>query len=1347
MFRSKIKPVFAFTAVALLGLAVDSNALPTVGSTPKKQLLKTAAGCDPATATIELDINNVRARIMTGGDMWWNQGTSNAAYEVPKGTKKNALFAGSVWVGGFTADKQLKVCAQTYRSNGNDYWPGPLYRESGAWTIDKATCSEWDRFWKINKETLNKFRELVRTGGNTQLPEFQSIWEWPAKGNGISGIQNNNTYSRAKGTSGLPLNMEDDHEYAPFVNNPVPGNDPNIYEPELGDFPGDPLNEDLLGDQYIWWVFNDRGNTKGQTKTESVGMEIQTGAFAFSSKDFMNDATFYNYKLINHGTSDLDSTYMATWTDADLGYAFDDYIGCDTVRGLGILYNGDGIDGAGEANSYGTDIPMVGVDFFIGPTKEYIDSTGQLTDSLLKMTAFTYFNNGSDVRIGDPTNGAQHYNYMSGTSRNGEQFNNDFQGPGIHTNALGAGPKTNFVFFGDPDKNEWSECNSGNDPWDRRFIHSAGPFVLRPGKVNNITIGVVWVPNTGGCPNTSFAKIRLADDQAQALFDNNFKRIEGPEAPNLVKREMDRKIIFYLTNPSSSTNFLEKYGYETDTAKYRVASLKAKNNHNPDSLYKFEGYRVFQLKSDNITPSQIFNERGEVNNEVAVEVFQTDIKNGIKEVVNWDKNVNITGCDTCFTPVLKVSGRDSGIVHSFEITQDRFAQGSDKRLVNYRNYYFVAIAYATNNFAGFDPKKPEATQDVAYLESSHGAGGSEIKVIDAMPNPFSHTVGTEINSGYGDGVVIKKMEGIGNGGNFLQISRESEDEALLAVNNYQSLQPVYETNQGPVNIKVVDPLKVEPGNWSIYIRPDYSQAGPYENSPTPGEKATRLVASKTQWFLVKDNQDTIFSERDLSALNEQIVTQYGLSISIKQEVRPGDNQEELNGKIGSSIEFSDPKIAWLAGVNDGEQTSQQNWIRSGGYTYVPRPGESARDCNINDYTLDTTQNYENLLSNYSFTIGTWAPYSLAAAEQVPNEVKAGCYFYVAKVATKDSNLNKLPSIDVVFTSDTSKWTRSIVLETNQDGLGTNNTPKFELRSHRSWNKEMDASGNPIYSSDPSDVGVSYFPGYAINQETGERLNIVFGEDSYMKNDNGDDMLWNPTGRLNDDFGNPIWGGRHFVYISNTKYDRGEELLRLLKGPNFTKNNAFRTFQWMGVPLINRGFNLKPLREGLIPTETRLKFRVTKPYGRYIPEGMDTTAAGSNGGYPWYTFNTSALAKKNITDTENKYANDKQALLDRMFVVPNPYYAHAEYEANRLDTRVRIIGLPQRATIYVYSLDGSLIRKLDKDNNVSYMDWDTRNAKGLPIASGMYLIHINAEGIGEKVIRWFGAMRPIDITQY
>ncbi|HRO41317.1 MAG TPA: hypothetical protein PL009_00690 [Flavipsychrobacter sp.] len=1345
MFRNNLQPKLVLTALSVIGMLAQASALPTVGA-KKKALLKTTAGCDPATATIEMDINNVRARMMTGGDMWWNQGLGNAAYEVPKNSRRNALFAGSVWVGGFTADKQLKVCAQTYRNEGNDYWPGPLHKNAGGQiSIERAVCSDWDRFWKVDRATINRFRELVRNNNiaGTRNAEFQSIWEWPAKGNGISGVMNGNDYSRSKGTSGLPLNMEDDHPsgYAPFVNNPLDAqNNPDIYEPERGDFPGDPTIGDLLGDQYIWWVFNDLGNTKGQTKTESIGMEVQTGAFAFASKDFMNDATFYNYRLINHSTSNLDSTFMATWTDADLGYAFDDYIGCDTVRGLGILYNGDGFDGAGEANSYGADIPMIGVDFFRGPHRYYMEG-GVQKDSVLKMTAFTYFNNGADPRIGDPTNGVQVYNYMTGTSRNGQNFNNDFQGAGVPSTALGAGPDTRFVFFGDPDGsngNLWSECVCQNPAFDRRFIHSAGPFTLFPGNVNDITIGAVWVSATGGCPNTSFKKIRLADDQAQALFDNNFKTIQGPEAPVLVKRELDNQIIFYLYNPAFSTNFQEKYGYETDSGKYRVKSLKAVNARSSDSLYKFEGYRVFQLKNNLVTPSEIFNERGELNTEVAAQVFQSDIRNGISQVVNWQKDINIKNCpDTCWFPVVKVEGQDSGIRHSFRVTEDAFAEGVNKKLVNYKTYYYVAIAYATNNFANFDPSRSESTQDIVYLESSQGAGGTAIQVIEAMPNKFSHEVGTDMPAVYESGVRIKKLEGIGNGGNFLELTAESKEEALSASTGYQSAQPLYESGSGPVNIKVIDPLKVVPGTWSLYILPDTKSGAPFYQPMGP-DSVQHLVGSKAQWVLVKDGADTVMSERNIDVLNEQILAQYGLSVSIKQEVKPGDNQPDRNGLIGSRIEFSNTSITWLAGVNDEEQQSDQNWIRSGGYNYVLPAGAPPAPCNYDDNALDTFgQFYETLLSEYTFSRATWAPYSLAATDDGP-----GCFFGVAKTQTQGS-LSLLHGVDIVFTSDTSKWSRSLVLETNNDRLGEQSAAKLAPRSHRSWNKEFNANGSPQYANNPTDTSFSWFPGYAVNVETGERLNIVFGEDSYLSSDNGRDMIWNPTSTILDNFGNNIWGGRHFVYVSSTKYDGCERIFTLLKSPSvLTRNSAYRSFLWMGLPTVNTGFNLLPLKDGLIPTETTLKLRVTRPYGRYKNRNEE-----SNAGLPWYQFNTDAIAARKFSESGNSYRNDKQALLDRMHVVPNPYYASSANEANRIDTRVRIIGLPKRATISVYSLDGALIRKLDKDSDVSFIDWDVRNAKNLPIASGMYLIHVNAEGIGEKIIRWFGAMRPIDITQY
>lgn len=1336
MFKNNMRIGLTLAFAALFGATVQSVAKPNIGVPgQKKSLLKTAASCDPATASIDLDINNIRARLMTGGDMWWDNGTAEARYEVPKGSKKNSLFAGSVWIGGFTADKQLKVAAQTYRQDGNDYWPGPLNDNNGTYSIDAATCVDWDRFWKVDKVTINKFLETFKTGGvaATRTSEFQTILEWPAIGNGSGAVQNGNDFDyRAKGTSGNVLNM-DARSYAPFVD--LNGN--NIYNPELGEYP------DIQGDQFIWWVFNDKGNTKQQSNTEAIGMEVQASAFAFATKDFLNDATFYNYTLINRSTNRLDSTYIATWTDADLGYYRDDFIGCDTVRGLGILYNGKAIDGNGEVSSYGSKVPMVGVDFFRGPKKTVKSPfTGNDTLITLQMEAFTYYNNNFDTRIGNPSNGVHIYNYMTGSSRNGQKFVNDFQGCGVPSTALGQGPETRFVFFGDPEKGEWTECCSGNPPDDRRFIHSSGPFTLMPGAKNDITIGAVWVADVGGCPNTSFRKIKVADDQAQLLFENGFKTIEGPEAPILKYRELDRKIVFYLTNPQLSNNFMEKYGYETDSAKYRVTSLKARKENNKDSIYKFEGYRVFQLKNGDVQAAQIFNERGDVNTELAAEVFQCDIKNGVTQMVNWTKNININNCDSCYDPVIKVSGKDSGITHSFVIENDAFATGNDKKIVNYKTYYFVAVAYAHNNFKNFDPGNALFTQDIVYLESSKGPGGEPLKVVGAMPNPgYQVGAGTALNSGYGDGVSVKRIEGLGNGGNALQMDPESEAEALLAANGYASKTPTYINGSGPISVTVIDPVKIPKANWSLYVYRDSVRhpAGPFTYATTLADPIPRLVDTTSGWKLVNESTgEVVYNERGLNLLNEQILEEYGLAVKLKQVERPGDSQRLANGYITSDVTYTNPSLAWLAGVPDGELRSPINWIRSGN-------NKDAKDvangvlCDYTDTKYDTAnQIYEGLLANNSFTKATWAPYSLGSTE-----TSADCGFGIAK-ATTVRDLTDIMSVDIVFTNDKSKWSKCVVLEmTDEASLAEGKVNKFGIRSHKSWTGDVDANGNPVYASNATDTGFSYFPGYAINQETGERLNIIFSEDSYLTNHRGRDMIWNPTSTIFDGFGNTVFGGKHFVYVSKLKYDGCDTIVKLLTSPSLTfQSRAFRSLIWCGMPTLANGFKFLPLKDGLIPTDTRIRFRVNRPYSQFVPSGVTEL---KNEGFPVYSFSTESLAPVSFNDGNNTNAD---SYLDRIHAVPNPYYAHTGYEINRLDTRVRIIGLPKKATISVYSLDGSLIRTMSKDNgNVAYIDWDVRNSKGLPIASGMYLIHVQAEGIGEKVIKWFGAMRPVDITTY
>lgn len=1318
MFKSNIKAGFALTLLAVAGMVVNAGARPNINAGGQKTQLRTTAGCRPAEGAVDLDINNVRARLMTGGDMWWDNGTSEARYEVPKGQRKNSLFAGSVWIGGFDAQGQLKVAAQTYRQSGNDYWPGPLDNTAN---IQASECTDWDKHWKITREVINRFRELQDKAAALNSEEYRVIKEWPAKGN-----------INAVGKTLNPIIIPQDKDYAPFAD--VDGN--GIYNPEGGDYPAKDLNTPLPGDQYIWWVFNDKGNVKGESQTEGIGIEVQASAFAFASKDFLNDATFYNYRLINRGNLTLDSTYISTWTDADLGYYKDDFIGCDTSRGLGILYNGKSTDGNGAPAEYGSTVPMVGVDFFKGPIKTY-DSAGFTVQRELKMEAFTYYNNTGSATIGNPQNGVQIYNYMTGTTRSGEFFSRDFNGAGTPSQAFGSGPRTKFVFTGDadPSKGEWSECTCGNAYDDRRFVHSSGAFKLLPGVVNDITIGVVWVADVGGCPNTSFKKIRAADDVAQALFNNDFQTIEGPEAPRMVARELDRKIVFYLTNDPISTNYQERFGRDT-AAKYRVSAISSKTVEPVDSLYKFEGYRVFQLRGADVNAGQIFNADGTVNNELAIEVFQTDVKNGVSRIINYNKNTDIS--DTTFVPVVKVAGKDSGVRHSFVITQDAFGKDGDLRLVNYRNYYFVAIAYAYNEFAQFDPKNPSETQDIVYLESGHGAGGIAIPVVAAMPNPANGDMGTVLNADFGDGVIIKRLEGRGNGGNFLQLTTQSEDKALAGP-DYQAYEAEYEGGRGPVQVKVIDPVKIGAHDWELFLEGTL----PTPPDTTNNSRVSRgLDAATASWRLVNlTDGNVIYSERDLSAVNEQILEKYGLSVAVEQVLRPGDDVENGNGLIESFISFKDPSKAWLAGIQDAEDREPTNWIRSGG----KNDPEDSLACNYDDILdpvtgegIDQFQFYEKLLDNNSLVQSSWAPYALTI-----DEASGGCAYGVSLPGSR-VGLAPLPSVDIVFTPDKSKWTRCPVVETQDNGqFSEGGAGKFGLRKHAGWNMDVDGNGRPVYSTNPDDDGMSWFPGYAINLETGERLAIIFGEDSYLKSENGADMLWNPSSNgvitADNNVTTRPFGGRHFTYITDLKYDGGEYAKAQFVS-NSARLNLFRRVVWAGIPLLTPGFSYASMDQGFIPTETRIQFRVTRPYAKYT-----TPASDRNNGLPLYAFSTKDLAPRKLTDNPNM---DKQALLDRIQAVPNPYYGYAGYEVNNLDTRVRIINLPQKAQVNIYSLDGALIQRLEKDNaNSSFIDWNVRNSKGLPIASGMYLIHVKADGIGETVIRWFGAMRPLNAVQY
>jgi hypothetical protein len=100
----------------------------------------------------------------------------------------------------------------------------------------------------------------------------------------------------------------------------------------------------------------------------------------------------------------------------------------------------------------------------------------------------------------------------------------------------------------------------------------------------------------------------------------------------------------------------------------------------------------------------------------------------------------------------------------------------------------------------------------------------------------------------------------------------------------------------------------------------------------------------------------------------------------------------------------------------------------------------------------------------------------------------------------------------------------------------------------------------------------------------------------------------------------------------------------------------------------------------------------------------------------YTLN-SASAKATAS------ASLQKASAEKVGVFPNPYYAFNSAETNRFARFVTFNNLPVKVKIRIFNLAGQLVRTLDKDDSNQYLQWDLNNYANFPVASGMYLAHV------------------------
>jgi hypothetical protein len=400
-----------------------------------------------------LDINKIKANIYTGGLNFYGNSTSFPSFEYPKDSGKNTIFCSALWIGGKNQGN-LHLAGERYHGNGRDYYPGPIM---DAVFAETEIPNNWDKVWKINKSDIDYHIAHWNDVGYVIPP---SIANWPAYGIPALGIN---------------------YHLAPYVD----VDSDSAYIPSNGDYP------EIRGDQAIYFIFNDSVYPHTETGGKRLGVEVHAMAYAYNTVPLLDKTVFMNYLVYNRSNRIYDSLYMGLFTDIDLGYPRDDYIGCDTLNQSYFGYNGDNYDETGGGSyGYGSNPPVQTVTMLNQP-----------------MTSFAYFNNtgGGIAALTDPSDANAYYLLMKNYWKDGRHF--CFGGCGHKSCGGDSTRPVRFMFPGYPnDSTQWNERSAGNAPADRRGVGLTGPLTLSPGQYISFDAAYITA-DSGFAKSTGFSNV------------------------------------------------------------------------------------------------------------------------------------------------------------------------------------------------------------------------------------------------------------------------------------------------------------------------------------------------------------------------------------------------------------------------------------------------------------------------------------------------------------------------------------------------------------------------------------------------------------------------------------------------------------------------------------------------------------------------------------------------------------------------------------------------------------------------------------------------------------------------
>lgn len=116
---------------------------------------------------------------------------------------------------------------------------------------------------------------------------------------------------------------------------------------------------------------------------------------------------------------------------------------------------------------------------------------------------------------------------------------------------------------------------------------------------------------------------------------------------------------------------------------------------------------------------------------------------------------------------------------------------------------------------------------------------------------------------------------------------------------------------------------------------------------------------------------------------------------------------------------------------------------------------------------------------------------------------------------------------------------------------------------------------------------------------------------------------------------------------------------------------------------------------------------------------------------YYEFTTKKPAFGDITSAKGE--------MNKIKAVPNPYYGFSTLDRSSSDKFVTFTHLPLNCAIKIYTLNGDLIKTINKTGTGdptfnSTIEWNLQNEDRVPVASGIYVALVDAPNIGTKILK-------------